>query len=192
MLVISFITCWGVYLIYNKDKSKLKYLIPVLFIVAIGAYIYDSIADTFLETILERGFEDTRTGVEESFYKDVIGFDALIGRGWYGVYYEPIFGSYRREMETGFLVLVLRGGWIYLALYLSVLFYSAYLGLFHSKNLMAKSFAAIILLHIIELYPHGWPSFSLYYMSIWIGVYFCMFKPYRLMTDNDIKEYYFS
>lgn len=191
MLVISFITCWGIYLLYNKDKSKIKYFIPVIIIVAIGAYIYDAIADTFLETILERGFEDTRSGVEENFYKNVTGVDALIGRGWYGVYYEPIFGNHRREMETGYLVLVLRGGWIYLGLYLSVLLYSAYLGLFCSKNLMAKSFAAIILLHIIELYPHGWPSFSLYYMSIWLGVYFCMFKPYRQLTELQIRRLFF-
>lgn len=191
MLIISFVACWGVYLLYNKDKSKLKYFVPVLFLVLIGFNVYDTVANTFLETILERGFSDTRSGVEESFYKDVTGIEALIGRGWYGAYYEPVFGTHRREMETGYLALVLRGGWIYLVLYLSVLLYSAYLGLFYSKNLMAKSFSAIILLHIVDLYPHGWPSFSLYYMSIWIGVYFCLFKPYRRLTDRQVSRLFF-
>ena len=118
--------------------------------------------------------------------------DWLIGRGWFGTYYEPIFGRYRPEIETGYLVLVLRGGCIYLFLYLWVLLEAVYKGLIKSQNRIVKSFAIIIIVHILMLYPWGWPWVNLSYLSIWLGAYMCLNNKTRNMSDNEISEQYFK
>lgn len=192
MSILYFLSCWLLYFVFDKNSSKILYLLPIFVLLPVLYYLYTLFADGFLLTIIERGLEDSRSTVEESFYKDVTGIDAIIGRGWLGTYYEQVFHDYRREMESGYLALVLRGGWVYLFLYVSVLLFSAYKGLFHSNNMFVKSFAVIILLHIIDLYPWGLPRFSFQYVSIWIGVYICLFEPYRKMTDIDVKCICFS
>ena len=192
MSVLYFISCWLLYFFYDKKRSKLFYILPFLLLVPAFFYLYSYLSDSFLMTIIERGFEDSRTAVEESFYKDVTGIDAIVGRGWFGMYYESVFGEYRREMESGYLALVLRGGWIYLTLYVCVLLFSAYKGLFKSKSIFVKSFAILILLHIIDLYPWGLPRFSFQYISVWVGVYICLFMPYRRMSETEVDVLCFN
>lgn len=194
MNVLSIVSFCLLYFKYDSTRvTKFHFFILFLVVLVIIYFLYINFSEDFLETILERGFEDTRSSVTRGFWKDVTGIDAIIGRGWLGVYYEEHFDDpYRREIETGFLALILRGGWIYLVLYLSVLLYSAYKGLFSSRSIFVKSFAVLILLHIVDLYPHGWPAFSLNYFSIWLGVYICLFNPYRHLSDMEIKALFFN
>ena len=188
-MVLSF--AWMFY-VFSSNTSKRSLLLFSILGVTLLFVMYYYYGDRFLNAIVSRGFSDTRSGVESHLYDDMRYVDWLIGRGWFGTYYEPIFGRYRPEIETGYLVLVLRGGCIYLFLYLWVLLEAVYKGLIKSQNRIVKSFAIIIIVHILMLYPWGWPWVNLSYLSIWLGAYMCLNNKTRNMSDNEISEQYFK
>ena len=136
---------------------------------------------------------DSRSGVVENFYADMDTYTWIFGRGALGTYYDPnpIFehiNGIRSEIETGYLNMILKGGIIYLALYILVLFKAFYKGYFKTNNDFTKAFACICLITIIELIPYGIQSFNLKYLSIWIGVGLCLSRQVRQMTNNEIKK----
>ena len=189
--IVYLTTCFFLYLMQSKGK-KYSYIL-FLFIVGYLLYsIYLSIDEAFFSLVMERGVEDTRSGVEDNFYKDMDPLSWLIGKSWFGSYYDPLFMKYRTSIETGYLAFILRGGILYLALYLLVLIPSAITGYFKSNNILVKSFALMILLHIVELYPFGWPDFTMKYFTVWIGVYVCRMQYYRKLTDKEIFKLYFK
>lgn len=164
-----------------------------LIVIGLIYILFSNMADSFFSTLLERGDENTRDGVEESFYADMKSqTDWIFGRGWFGQYYEPIFKTYRSSIETGFLALILRGGFLYLIPYVLILAFTAIYGYFKSRNLFCKSFAIMCLMQIVNLYPFGWPAFNFFHFLIWLGVWICNIKSFRELTDNQIKTYLFK
>lgn len=136
--------------------------------------------------------EDTRGAVEQGFYSDMKSDeDWMFGRGWFGQYFEPAIMDYRSDIETGYLALILRGGFFYLIPYVVILFLSFFNGYFRSKNLFCKSFAILCLMQLVYLYPYGWPMFNFYHFMVWLGVWVCNSKMLRSMDDARIKEYCF-
>lgn len=147
----------------------------------------------FLDFFISKMYDDSRSGVEEKFYYDMDPLSWVWGRGALGTYYDPsplfahINGN-RTEIETGYLNMILKGGIIYLALYLLVLLKAFYKGYFKTNNDFTKAFACICLITCIELIPYGIQSFNLKYLSIWIGVGLCLNHQVRQMTNKEIKE----
>lgn len=183
--------CFFFYLVYSR-MSKFYYVILGV-VVCYGLFELYQVMDnySFFELLVQRGINDTRSGVEASFYKDMDETGWVFGRSWFGTYYEPAWMKNRTSIETGFLSLILRGGIVYLILYLCVLLPSAIKGLCQSKNVFVKAFSLMIFFHIIELYPFGWPSFTIGYFSVWIGAYICQSQYYRNLTDEKVKQLYF-
>lgn len=193
MSVLYLVLAWGMYLLNDKRTSKLKMVFMALIVIGLIYILFSNMADSFFSTLLERGDENTRDGVEESFYADMKSqTDWIFGRGWFGQYYEPIFKTYRSSIETGFLALILRGGFLYLIPYVLILAFTAIYGYFKSRNLFCKSFAIMCLMQIVNLYPFGWPAFNFFHFLIWLGVWICNIKSFRELTDNQIKTYLFK
>ena len=183
---------WGMYAINDKRTSKIKMLLLAVVVIGLCGVLFTNMADSFLSTLIERGNEDTRGGVEDGFYADMkTQSDWLFGRGWFGQYYEPTFGKYRSSIETGFLALILRGGYLYLVPYVSLLALTFFNGYFRSRNVFCKSFAIICLMQIVSLYPFGWPTFDFFHFTLWIGVWLCNSPQLRRMTDTQIASRYF-
>ena len=184
--------CWLLYLACNKRSSKVQ-LVLAGAIIAFSAYtIFTNNAEGYFSTLVERGTTDSRSGVEEAFYDDMDLKSWLFGRGWFGTYYDKSFNLDRLGVETGFLTLILRGGLLYVIPYISLLFFSGLRGLFHSNSIFVKSFAIMSLMHIFELYPFGWPDFTFKYFIVWLGVYVCNKRSYLKLTDEEVKQQYFS
>ena len=162
-------------------------------VVGVIFVLFTNLSDSFFSTLIERGDEDSRSGVEESFYSDMKSqADWLFGRGWFGQYYEALTGYYRSAIETGFLALILRGGCLYLVPYVSCLLLSFCNGYFKSNNLFCKSFALLCLMQFLSLYPYGWPAFNFFHFIIWLGVWICNNCRIRQMTDQQISFLYFN
>jgi hypothetical protein len=185
-----------IYLIASKRTAMVAY---VAVIMALFGYLYFS--SLYNQTnfgifnfLVERGDEDTRTGVEDLFYEDMSTTDLLIGRGIRGEYYCPNIDvldtrGYRSVIETGYLQIVLKGGWISLVLLLMILIPGCIKGLFKSKNILCKAFGFQILLWMMYLYPTVGNSFTMQYILVWIGVAVCYSKKIRNMSDDEISEY---
>ena len=184
-----------VFIATNKGKPLniilSVFLVFFLAIFARDAYIQRQ--DDAFRRINERLFERTRTGVEEFFYRDMGPVDWVIGRGIDGKYYCPgiemtegHFTIYRSVIETGYLQFVLKGGLIYLALFLLVMIPAAFKGLFLSKNLLSKAFAIWIILYLMFTYPTVINSFTPNYIIMWLAAAFCFSKSMREKTNGQI------
>lgn len=191
--LLYLVLAWLMYSLFDKRTSPLKLLFIGVIAVGISYLLFTNTADSLFSTLIERGAEDSRSDVEDSFYADMKTLeDWLFGRGWFGQYYEPNFGIFRNAIETGYLVLILRGGFLYLIPYVVTLFLTFFNGIFRSRNLFCKTFAIICLMQIISLYPSGWPAFNFFHMIIWLGVWICNSKQIRQMDDVQIKHFYFN
>ena len=149
--------------------------------------LFTNLSDSFFSVLMERGADDSRTGVEDSFYADMkSNSDWIFGRGWFGQYFESLTNLYRTGIETGFLTMILRGGLLYLLPYLLLLSISFVKGVFFSHNLLCKSLGLICLMQIISLYPFGWPAFNFFHFTVWMGVWLCNTKRFRMYNDKAI------
>lgn len=184
--VLVFIASY--FVVFRKSVSS---TISILILGAIGiALIYQL---GFLDFFLSKIDNDSRSGVVENFYADMDTYTWIFGRGALGTYYDPsplfeIIDGNRSEIETGYLNMILKGGIIYLALYVLVLLKAFYKGFFKTNNDITKAFACMCLITCIELIPYGIQSFNLKYLSIWIGVGLCLNRQVRQMTNKEIKE----
>lgn len=176
------------FVVFRKSAST---TISTLVLASLGiTLIYQmGLLDFFLSKI----DDDSRSGVVENFYYDMDTISWIFGRGALGTYYDPsqifleIDGN-RTEIETGYLNLILKGGIIYLSLYILVLIKAFYKGFFKSNNDFTKAFACICIITCIELIPYGVQSFNLKFLSIWLGVGFCFNRQMREMTNKEIQE----
>lgn len=184
-----------IYLINSKNKF-LVILLSILFSLYVYIYIYDSIAQSdskLFQYFIERGTEDTRTGVEFAFYADFKTQDWIFGRGLQGEYYCPDIdenqeSDNRSVIETGYLQVILRGGIINLVLMLMIALPAIFFGLFYSKNTLSKAAGIWILLWIFYLYPANMQEFSMYYLIFWISIGICYSKELRNIPENEFKK----
>ncbi len=194
IIIFSYI----LYLFTSKSKISIVYL--TILIISIGALYTSSIYkvnNRLFGFILDRGSEDTRTGVELYFYADMKTKDWIIGRGINGEYYCPGIEEdaptdYRNVIETGYLQTILKGGIISLGLLLLITIPAVIKGLFYSKNTLSKAAAIWILLALLSLYPATLNTFTLRYLLVWLAVGICYSKNIRNMSDKSLKEYFLN
>jgi len=188
MSLFTLVMCWTLYTFSNKGKSRFYLVILFIILAFLGFVLFSNMADSFFINLINRGVEDSRTGVEESFYYDMsTTSDWIFGRGWLGTYYDPLFGFYRPSIETGYLTMILRGGLIYFIPYIAILSISAIKGIFNSGNLICKAFGIICFIHILRLYPSGIPFFDFYTFCLWLGIWVCNNEYYRNLSDDEVE-----
>lgn len=176
------------FVVFKKSASGTFNLI---ILAAIGITIIYQFG--FLDFFISKIGDDSRSGVVENFYDDMDTFSWIFGRGALGTYYDPSHNFFdidgnRTEIESGYLNMILKGGIIYLALYVIVLAKAFYKGFYKTNNDFTKAFACICLITCLELIPYGIQSFNLKYLSVWLGVGFCFNQQVRQMTNTEIKE----
>lgn len=186
------------YLLYLYNAKK-KYLIIAssLILVVLGIdYVNENFikrSNTVFSFLMDRGAEDTRTGVELYFFADLTTRDWIIGKGIKGKYYSPNVEenqktNYRFVIETGYLQTILRGGLISLLLILVIAIPAIFLGLFYSKNTLSKAAGLWILLWLLYLYPATMEAFTLYYLIFWISIGICYSKILRNIPEKTLTR----
>lgn len=184
--------------VFKEKKTGSKvFLFLVYGLMAAGAVFFVLHSNLF-GYIFERGMEDTRTGVEQAMMLDMDNWELVFGKGLNGRYYCPVanqdtdyLNGYRYGIETGFLNLVLKGGYLMAILYVLLLLIPSYKGVFKSNNQLCKALGWFIFISILELYPFGWLAFSIKFLIIWVGVSLCLNANIRKMTDQQIYEHFF-
>ncbi len=188
-LIVSYI----LYL-YSQKKNFLIALVPFLLIflvVNFAGNTFDKNTPKIFNLISERGTQDTRTGVEMCFYKDMTAVDWVIGKGINGKYYCPdidlgVKTDYRSTIETDYLNIILKGGIVSLALVLLIAIPAFIKGLFYSMNILSKAAGIWILLWLMELYPANVTTFSLHYLLLWISIGICYSNVISEASDNEL------
>jgi hypothetical protein len=190
------------YLFYIfSSKFRLIIIYSTVLIALIGAIyisgIYKPGNSPIFGYLLERGTEDTRTGVELSFYDDMKTKDWIIGRGIKGEYFCPNIEenqitNYRSNIETGYLQTILKGGLMSFGLFLLIAIPAIFMGLFNSKNILSKAAAVWILLSLTKLYPTIENTFTLHYLLVWVSIGICYSKEIRKLPEAEMKDYFHS
>lgn len=189
IMLIYFVLAWGMYLLNDKKGGEIKKIIFAAITLVLLYMFFEETKDSVFSLLMQRGDEDTRSLIEENFIDDMNTHGGwFFGRGWMGEYYAPVIDSYRRMIETGYLGMILKGGFLYLTLYLLILGSSVYKGYFRSKNLFCKSFALIILVQILSMKPSGHPAFNFPHFAVWLGVWICNSKYFLTLTDKEVQH----
>lgn len=181
-----------IYVLASQKGSAVKNFIIVTGLVALGFIFFNSFGQSTFSLLMTRLDEDTRAGVEDQMiysFKNT-PLDWIIGRGIDGNYFCAPCGmtAMRGEIETGYLQLILKGGIVYLVMFVGFLLISAFKGLFQTNNTMSKAMALYLIAHIIFLLPFGLPAFNFEYLVVWICVLYCQSKEFRRLSDNQVMN----
>lgn len=140
---------------------------------------------------------DTRTFLFVELFQDMSEYDALVGRGALGTYFSPYFAFTARLglsgdspnrviNEVGYLEMILKGGYIMVALYLLVLIPAAYLGIFRSNNAIARMSGYMILIYLVIWIVSYYPVYSAEYLLLWMGVGTAISPKARAISDKNL------
>jgi hypothetical protein len=140
-------------------------------------------------------FEKVGTGFEsrESVFADFkADFDTKndwwIGRGINGEYNSNTsvdeFKNTRPGIENGYYQYILKGGYIYLGLFVLISLLASFNGFFRSNNILSKAFAAIIIINLIDMIGFGIPTLSIRYVTLWFSIAGCLSPWLRSLNDE--------
>lgn len=180
--------------LYIKKYSKKKFwsilfISIILYVGYAGIYSY---GEQYFAVLYDRFLEDTRSETENELLYDLKkSGDLVIGRGLSGTYKSLFLDeSNRTGIETGYLNMVLKGGWIYVIVYFAFILPAIYLGFFKSQNLVVK---------IMAIYAFVWffyfntassnMSTSIRYFLFLYCIFICYNRKYREMDDKSMFNY---
>lgn len=180
-----------VYIRNTQYKLSHRIIVTIVVLVALLSCVYFVV--NHFSYLVQRGFEDTRSSVNEAFFNDLNNWDLIVGRGLNGTYYDPMnifdnINNQRPGHETGLLNIILHAGFLFLIPYLLICARSIYLGYFKSNNSLLKSFSVYILINTLMLFVGSYPAFNLRFFILWIGVLLCNNKIIRRMNNDDIAN----
>ena len=178
-MLLGLLSAYLFYLLIWLLKQR-HLLIKLIFISMAGMIIYCYLLPmllnlSFLQSITTKGFDDTRTLVEEYLWDDISqDFNTVLyGVGIDGAYYAPnidTIADYRYSIETGYLHLLLKGGVVYLILMGLIFLLPIIKGLFRGRSTMSKC-ASLYLLHCVcMMYPGNPCRFLPTYFLMWLCV----------------------
>ncbi len=184
-----------------KKTDKLKKLFVSVIIVLSVLGLSVTASDIYTKITEDKSVTtDTRTFLFVELFADMSDNELIIGRGALGTYYSPYFAytqkhglggdsSTRMVNEVGYLQMILKGGFIMMFLYLLILLPAAYLGIFKSKNLIARMSGYIILIYLVIWIVSYYSVYSAEYILLWMAVGTAISPIARNTTDKELKIY---
>ena len=205
LLQIFSILNWGiVYLI--KKRIITKFLIAIIIIIPVISFCMSIINKESVFSSLnqytsnEEMSADTRTFLYVELFDDLSRTDSwLMGKGPLGRYYSNYFDTLtdvngdsasRIGIEVGILQYLLKGGIIYLSLYLLILIGAIIFSLTKKRMLLFHSFAFLLATHFFMLFIYELPTYSLMNAVYWLMIGTCFSKKWLNMTDQEVKTYF--
>lgn len=178
-------------------NSKILFAIALAGLVFFGVDYFMNLSSNSLFQIINRLDTDSRSTVINDFVKDFQDMDYAFGRGMNGSfknqvkYWNMTNNDFREvtdriNIENGYLYFILKGGIIYLGLFLSMALSSLYVAFFSSKNWFVKSLGGYILIYLIEMIAYGQPIVGIKYFLVWICIALCSNKKLRQLSDGEI------
>ncbi len=138
---------------------------------------------------------DTRTFLYLEIMEDLIKNDSYVfGKGPLGRYYSNYFlynegDSFNRiVVEVGVLQYLLKGGFIYLILVISLFYTGIKYSLKNSKSLYLRRLAFLLIFFILLSFIENVPKYSFKFVLNWILLGICLSKYYIDLKDEDIRH----
>lgn len=142
-------------------RKTILYLAGLVVSLALVLSTWGIMSTTIFDRLLYRGFEDSRSGVELLFLADLSSSstsDWVVGRGIDGTYAQVTqndetleVSSDRELIETGYLHMILKGGLIYVLLFV-VFSVTAILKGFASNKRFIRGLSYFLLVYLLDMY----------------------------------------
>lgn len=193
-ILLIYIIVYALFLILHI-KNNVKHRILAILIVVLITYAIIigimSVGEQYFPFLFQRFADDTRTMTQDELLYDLgKSGDLLLGRGLAGSYNATsLEDRFRTGIETGYLNMVLKGGWIYVILYTLFITPAVLLGLFQSRNKIVNT---------MSIYTIAWlfyfnaassnMSTSIRYFFFLYCIFICYNSKYRNMNDDQILK----
>lgn len=176
----------------RKILISLSYmlLVFILFNNIFNSEVGEYVSGRLFEDKRELKFqESSREFYTQSMIQDFSAkpWDYLFGRGAFGVYELLNTNQKRPDIEWGFLWFILKGGVVYLLLYIMFNLYAMYLGLFKSNNAYCKIMGYGALLRVVALVPFGIPFFGFGFFAGTLISGLLFYSNFRTLNDQQLK-----
>ena len=200
MSIVTFVICD----ILKNKKLATVYVFGCFLVPIVGFIFYLKTGISVFQYIGERSGADssfdTRTFLYVEVLNDLVSNNAwLWGKGALGRYFSDYFyyladGSgdfyHRMIVETGFLMMLLKGGGLYVLAYIGLLLHSICKCLKYGMNKYCLFFACILASHIFMLFIYEIPVFNLKHVLYWIIIVFCNDKMFLKQCDFEVEYLY--
>ena len=173
---------------HDRVKMYFAGLILTILIIQVGHLVTS--AYVFQRGFTKESHEETRGFVYEAFFTDFNTVtDWVFGRGLTGtVSRDTSTDRIVDFVESGYLVLLFKGGLLYLIPFLLLVLRASYLGFYRSNNDLAKALAILNLIYLLSMYAWNWPIFELKYIFLWVSLSACFNSDLRTATNKDLIE----
>ena len=187
--------------IKNMETKFILVVMAVLTLIGSVAFYLGESKGAF-STITSRAKENTREEVFVAYVIDMANVkDLSVGRGMLGKYYCPgIDGDttedmadneYRKDIECGYLQLILKGGVLLMILYVSLFVIGIRNGLWAS-NQLCKGAAYILGVQLIDMIAFGLHAFNTKTFMLWMLLALCLNRSFLQKTDEEIQNMFYK
>ena len=191
-VLAGFVSCYP--LLRSSMRTRILMIGGLFATMAVVFFSWGTLSSTVFDRILDRGFEDSRSGVEARLILDMSSSPAsewVFGRGMDGTYFQITqdqqtyeVSSDREHVETGYLNMLLKGGLVYIALVLLFLFTAFFRGVSFHKPLLT-GLSIILILYLIDMYLTNPVSFfAVRTVVFWLIVSVCLQMNYPRSQGN--------
>lgn len=210
-VALAFILVFIFSVIFNRGSLKFgkRRVLAAFLVIGMSSFStlllsqYDEYGDgavsTAINKVAEKGLNNSRDGLVEEFLDDLSPEETILGRGVLGAYTSKIVltaeerggrgaTSLRRNIEIGYLQIILKGGLLLLTLFLVVSLQA--FGRIIGKRSNSLVFAAgcVVGIKLMEMFIFGLPSCNGDYALFWICVGICKNPAIGRMTDDQITR----
>lgn len=200
------LSCLGLIALYTcnlshfaKKRSQVSLLV-IISVFLVGLFFVSNnyvLSNKIFGRFNERLTEDSRSGVEELFLADFATSptsDWIWGRGIDGGYYQEMYDqdtgekdTNRLGIETGYLNNILKGGFVYSIIIVSIMFVG-FIRSLKIKNLYSVYFRWLFLLFFIDLYATTlMGTFGPKAIIFWLSVSMTLSKDYYFLGRSSIS-----
>ena len=198
MMTTALYLMGGLYmLLFYKQKMtrerRIFIVLCAISVLLVGAGLFVIGSKGMFAEISSRANENTRAYVFLLFFWDMLQtpLDCLIGRGIRGMYECPGIddggSELRSAVENGILNMMLKGGIIYVVLYLTTLV-TAIRKAWHCQNQICRAATFIIGVQLFDQIAFGLHSVSIKAFIIWMCVSLCLCPGICEKTDDEMRD----
>ena len=199
MLTDLFYLASGGYMVFFKTKgfsrtTKIFAILSLISVGLLGAGFFIMNSSGMFASLVARAGENTREYVFLYYFWDMLQtpIDMIIGRGMRGAYecagvVDAGLENLRQNVENGYLQLMLKGGVIYIIMYLTLFVMAIHRG-WKSQNQFCKTAIIILLVQIFDMLFFGLHAVNLKTFMIWMCASACLSGNISQMTDEELLD----
>ena len=169
--------------VYLNAKNKKVFLGCIIILMLVFPYI-GKLYNSDNSKLKDRLEVDNRSPEDKDALNSLTGIYYLIGKGIDGEYYSHAHAIKRGIVETGFSHMMLKGGLVFVFLYIIIMMRAIFLGLFYSKNKLSKGLAFYVLVQLVSMYPLPIPVMNLQCFILWYSIALLDNKGIRYANDG--------